>query len=63
MKFNQEKAGNGYYIGLTEWLNQNVGQLQKDYFFITQKDSPSFVDSIKIIDPKKELLAILRWGE
>lgn len=62
------KKRSGRYIGITTWLENNVGEQWVDYTFVVTKlpicppDGIEYVTCIKIDDPLKLTAAILRWG-
>jgi hypothetical protein len=61
MKIDINKANEGHYFGLTEWLKINVGIEGVDYRWIGNEDSV-FLKSVEIVDSEKDLMATLRWS-
>lgn len=59
------KASTGHYLGLADWLNDNVGEAEIDYWFNVgpRAGSPDSyrVTAVRFADSKKETIALLRW--
>ena len=55
-----------HYHGFLEWMIQNVGQPEIDWEYVTQDMVGTYnlglVVGVKVFDPQKELLTIMRWS-
>lgn len=55
----------GHYAGFLEWMIQNIGKPGIDWEYVTQDVGPynlGLVVGVTVVDPKKELLASMRWS-
>lgn len=60
MKIDQSKAWTGHYVGLTEWLNENIAA--DGYTYVPCLEQAQLLAEIKFADEKDELIATLRWS-
>ena len=54
-----------HYTGLLDWMKTHVGEAYVDWEYVMEDVHNSgygVVVGIKILDPQKELLAIMRWS-
>jgi hypothetical protein len=65
MKIDHDKASSGHYFGMTAWLEENVGALGIDYFYVPVLSESgrrtNLIKEIIFTNPKNELLCSLRW--
>lgn len=60
-----DRKERGHYVGFIEWMNQNIGVSYVDWEYVMEDADNSgygVVVGVKISDPQKELLAIMRWS-
>lgn len=54
-----------HYTGLLDWMKIHVGEAYVDWDYVMEdvyNSGYGVVVGIKIFDPQKELLAIMRWS-
>ena len=59
---NHKAADEGRYIGLTEWLETNVGRESVDWQFIVDSARKNRLYGVRFKSQEAELLAKLVWS-